>query len=150
MRRDIVHDCPRIEALSLLVDDEISGSARAEIVAHAGACPLCRVTLDGFRDLRSALGALPDEGPGVDIAALIGGRLAPRSRPGSARRRIRWRWELAPTGLAAAGVLAMGAYLGVLLVGGTAITARAPAVTVFSAAAPGGICLTPACYGPER
>jgi anti-sigma factor RsiW len=147
MKRDSPHDCPRVEALSLLVDDEISGSARDEIEAHAAYCPLCGAMLRKFRDLRDALGGLEAPAPGVDIATLIDARLAPRTQSRRARRRAGWRWQFAPAGLAAAGVLAMGAYLGMLLAGGTTVnTGRAPAVAVFSSVPPGGLCLMPACY----
>jgi anti-sigma factor RsiW len=151
MRPDTAQDCPRIEALSSLLDGEMPEIARAEIMAHAAACPLCGATLQEFRDLRSAFGALPDTGPGVDIAALIGDRLAPRTEARPTPRRIRRRWELAPAGFAAAGVLAMGAYLGMLLAGGTTVhVAQSPAMTVFSAVPPGGLCLAPTCYGRGR
>ena len=151
MRRDIPHGCPRIEALSSLVDDEIWGSARDEIQDHAAACPLCGATLQAFRDLRRDLQALPDTGPGVDIATSIGDRLPPRTKARPTRRRIPWRWEFAPTGLAAAGVLALGAYLGMLLAGGTTVqVARSPAATVFGTVPPGGLCLTAGCYERGR
>jgi anti-sigma factor RsiW len=140
-----------VEALSLLLDNEIHGSAREEIESHATSCPLCAAALAGFRDLRGALRALPDVGPRVDVAALIAGRLEQRVRSAPPRPRRRWHWQLAPATLAGAGVLAMGAYLGMLLAGGTAVSAARPAaLAVFSAAPPGGFCLTAACYGRGR
>jgi anti-sigma factor RsiW len=151
MRTDIPYECPRVEALSLVVDNEISGSARDEIEAHAASCPLCGATLREFRELRSALAAFPDAVPGVDIATLIAHRLEPRRQSRPARRRMGWHWQLAPAGLAGAGMLAMGAYLGLLLAAGTtASVARPPAVAVFSAVPPGGLCLTSACFARGR
>jgi anti-sigma factor RsiW len=154
MKRDTPHDCPRVEALSLLIDGEISGAARREIEAHAASCPICGATLRDFRGLRSAFSALGDSPAGVDIAALIDARLPPRAPPRPARpagQRSGWRWQLAPAGLAAAGVLATGAYLGMLLGGGAAVsTARPPAVAVFDAVPPGGLCAAPICYGQGR
>jgi len=153
MKRDAPHDCPRIEALSLLIDDEISGSARRDIEAHAASCPICGATLRDFGELRGTLGALGRTSAGIDIAALIDERLPPRPAPAArpARRRRGWRWQLAPAGLAAAGVLATGAYLGMVLGGGGAVTvARTPAVAVFDAVPPGGLCVAPVCYGGGR
>lgn len=151
MKRDPPHDCPRVEALSLFVDNEISGSARDEIEAHAAYCPLCGAMLGEFRKLRNALGTLEDPTLGVDIATLIGDRLPPRTPPYRGRRRVGWRWQLAPAGLAAVGMLATGAYLGMLLSGGTAVRiGSAPAVSVFTSVPPGGLCLMPGCYARGR
>ena len=153
MRRDTPDDCPRVEALSLLIDNAISGSARSEIETHAASCRVCGATLRDFGELRSALGALGRSSAGVDIAALILERLPPRPAltASPARRRRGWRWQLAPAGLAAAGVLATGAYLGMVLGGGAAVTAaRPPAVAVFDVVPPGGLCVAPVCYGGGR
>jgi anti-sigma factor RsiW len=140
-------DCPRIEALSLLLDHEIHGRAREEIEAHAASCRVCGAALAEFRDVREALAALTDREPGVDVAALIENRLPPRAQSRPVRRRTRRSWQWAPGGLAAAGVLATGAYLGMLLAGGTAVgAARSPAAAVFSATPPGGLCIAPVCY----
>jgi anti-sigma factor RsiW len=128
------------------MDDELADSARDEIETHAASCPLCGATLREFRDLHRSLGELPASGPEVDVAALIADRLEPRAHFRPARRRMRWHWQLAPAGLAAAGVLGMGVYLGMLLAGGAALTAaRPPAVAVFSALPPGSLCSTPVC-----
>jgi anti-sigma factor RsiW len=151
MKRDTPHDCPRVEALSLLIDGEISGSARREIEMHAASCPICGATLREFSGLRSVFSALGDSPAGVDVAALIDERLPPRAQARPARERSGWRWQLAPAGLAAAGVLAAGAYLGMLLGGGAAVSvARPSAVAVFDAMPPGGLCLAPVCYGRGR
>jgi hypothetical protein len=144
-------ECPRVEALSLLIDDELHGSARDEIETHAASCALCGATLLEFRDLHRALARLPASGPDLDVAAMIASRLQPRPHFHATPWRMRWHWQLAPVGLAGAGVLAMGIYLGMLLVGGAGLTAaRPPAVAVFSAVPPGGLCLTPACYAGRR
>ncbi len=155
MKRDTPHDCPRVEALSLLIDGEISGAALREIEAHAASCPICGTTLRDFRGLRSAFSALGNSPAGVDIAALIDARLPPRAPPRAAvrpsRPRSGWRWQLAPAGVAAAGLLAAGAYLGMLLGGGAAVSAaRPPAIAVFDTVPPGGLCAAPICYGRGR
>ena len=151
MKSDTPPDCPRLEAISLLIDGEISGAARREIETHAALCPICGATLREFSGLRSAFSALGDRPAGVDIAALIDERLPPRTPGRPARQRSGWRWQLAPAGLAAAGVLATGAYLGMLLGGGAAAsTARPPAVAVFDVVPPGGLCTASICYGRGR
>lgn len=151
MKPDTPHDCPRVEALSLLIDGEISARARHDIETHAASCPICGATLRDFSGLRSAFSALGDSPAGVDIAALIDARLPPRAPARPTRQPSRWRWQLAPAGLAAAGVLATGAYLGMLLGGGAAVSAaRPPAVAVFDVVPPGGLCAAPVCYGRGR
>ena len=151
MKRDTPGDCPRIEALSLLIDGEISASARRAIETHAASCSICGATLRDFSSLRSAFSALGDSPAGVDVAALIDQRLPPRAPLRPARRRSGWRWQLAPAGLAAAGVLATGAYLGMLLGGGAAVgLARPAAVAVFDVVPPGGLCVAPVCFGRGR
>jgi anti-sigma factor RsiW len=143
------HDCPRIEALSALIDGEMTGSARREIEAHAASCPICGAKLRDFRGLRIAFGGLGDTPLGVDVAALIDSRLPPRTTAHPARRR--WRWQLAPAGLVGVGAIAMGAYLGMLLGGSAAVgVARPPALAVFDAVPPGGLCVAPVCYGRGR
>jgi anti-sigma factor RsiW len=148
MKQDTPHGCPRVEALSLLIDGEISGSARSEIEAHAASCPICGATLRDFSGLHSDFRRLGDSPAGVDLAALIDARLPPRTPSRGVRRRSGWRWQLAPAGLAAAGVLATGVYLGMLVGGGAAVgAARPPAIAVFDAVPPGGLCAAPICYG---
>jgi len=112
--------CPRVEALSALMDGALSASERDEIGAHAASCPLCGKTLQQFEAMSSRLQALRDTTCDVDLAALIDTRLAPRA---GARAQRKWRerhgmgiWQLAPRGLAAAGMLVAGAYLGMMLV----------------------------------
>jgi hypothetical protein len=106
--------------------------------------------LRDFSGLRSAFSALGDSPASVDIAALIDKRLPPRVPLRPARERSRWRWQLAPAGLAAAGVLATGAYLGMLLGGGAAVSAaRPPAVAVFDAVPPGGLCAADLLWARE-
>ena len=148
MKRD-EHDCPRIEALSALLDGEMTESARRDIEAHAMSCPICGATLREFSRLRAAFGRLGEGPAGADVAALIDSRLPPRTTTRPARER--WRWHLAPAGLVAAGALATGAYFGMLLGGSAAVgVARPPAIAVFDAVPPGGLCVAPICYGRGR
>jgi hypothetical protein len=146
-------DCPRIEALSALLDGELAAPHDADIAAHAAVCPVCGAALRTFGELRASLRTPRNERVGVDIASLIEGRLAPRAHPRPVRGRRRLGWlELAPAGLGAAGALATGAYLGLLLAGGpVASAARPAAMAVFDAAPPGGLCAgAPSCYSWRR
>jgi anti-sigma factor RsiW len=147
-------ECPRTEQLSALIDGELAGVARAEIEAHAGSCPLCGAMLREFGELRVALKPLATARAGFDLAPLIDQRLAARGRPPRPRRDHNWwqGWQILPSGLAAAGMLTAGVYLGVLLAGGASVTALEPAaMAVFDAVPPGGLCLgSPSCYPPGR
>lgn len=154
MKERTQSQCPRTEQLSALIDDELAGVARAEIEAHAGSCPLCGAMLREFGELRVALKPLAAARPGFDLAPLIVQRLTAggrRARP--VRDRNGWQgWQLLPSGLAAAGMLSAGVYLGALLVGGAGVTALEPAaMAVFDAVPPGGLCLgSPSCYSLGR
>ena len=48
-------------------------------------------------------------------------------------------WQLVPGGLAAAGAVGVGAYLGLLLVAGGGTALRPAAMTVFDAVPPGAV-----------
>ena len=150
--RDTTLQCPRIEALSALIDDELHGAARADIERHAASCPLCGATLREFANLKNTFSALEPAPACPDIASLIEPRLAQQQpRPGRSRSLRVSPWRLAPAGLAAAGVLASGAYLGLLLAGGTAMGAARPAViAVFDAVPPGALCAGAGCYARGR
>ena len=145
-------DCPRIEALSALLDGELSRHDRDEIAAHAAVCPSCSPVLLQFSELSSELSALEGTCAGVDIAALIEPRLPKREQARPARPPRRARWQLAPMGVAAAGVLALGAYLGLLLGGGAvSVVGQPAAMAVFDAIPPGGLCVgLAACAAPGR
>lgn len=154
MKERTQSECPRTEQLSALIDGELAGAARAEIETHAGSCPLCGAMLREFGELRVALKPLAAARPGFDLAPLIDQRLTAggwRARP--VRGRNWWQvWQLLPSGLAAAGMLSAGVYLGALLVGGAGVTALEPAaMAVFNAVPPGALCLgSPSCYSPGR
>ena len=51
-------DCPRMIALSALVDDEIAAEARLTLLAHARHCPLCGAALAELRALRETMLAM--------------------------------------------------------------------------------------------
>lgn len=143
--------CPRIEALSALVDDALAGPERTAIEAHAVACPVCGASLARLIALRASFAALPAARVGFDLAPAIedriraAGRAQPR-RPDRVRPR---QWQAFPAAVGAAVALSVGAYLGSFLVaGGGAVASRsAIEMSAFATVPPGGICLGAGC-GP--
>ena len=143
--------CPRTEQLAALIDGELTPGAQQQIATHAAACPLCGAMLKDLTDLHVALQPFAAARVGFDVAPLVERRLA-----ASGRRQQQWgrepRWwqgrELLSSGLAAAGMLTVGVYLGALLAGGTAVAvARPAALAVFDSIPPGGICVgLRSCY----
>lgn len=152
MNDETTPDCPRIEAISALLDGMLPTQRAADMKRHAANCPLCGAQLRDFEALRTRLHVLRDTHSDVDIAALIGPRLGPRV-PARSRKPVRpWDelWQLVPGGLAAAGALGAGAYLGLLLVTGSGAALQPTAMTVFDAVPPGALCAgLPAC-SPRR
>jgi anti-sigma factor RsiW len=141
MNEAIGPQCPRIDDISALIDNALAEHARDEIAAHAAGCPLCGATLRDFTAMRSRLQQLRGTHCTVDIASLIEDRLPPRARAQGRESKRGWdyAWQVAPRGLAAAGVLAAGVYLGLLLAGGTSVM-RPAALAVFDPAPPGALC----------
>lgn len=138
--------CPRTEALSARVDDELDEPERAALDAHVAGCPICAPVLAEFRQLRTSFAALPDVAPGVDLASLLDRRIAAgagagASKPGPRPQRWRW-WQLAPAVFGGALSLSLGAYLGSTLILGTQFTAQPAALQMaaFTAAPPGALC----------
>lgn len=138
--------CPRTEALSALVDDELGEPDRVALDAHVAGCAVCAPVLAEFRQLRSSFAALPDLMPGVDFAPLVEGRIAaaagaskpqPKPRP----QRLRW-WQVAPAALGGALSLSIGAYFGSALMLGSEVAAQPVALQMaaFTAVPPGALC----------
>lgn len=143
-------DCPRTEQLSALIDDELPARPREEIESHAAVCPLCGPMLRDLTELRLAIRPLAEAQPGIDLVPLVEPRLAPRGGQPQAKSEKPW-WQflpLMPSGLAAAGVLTAGVYLGALLAGGATVSAtRLTTMAVFDPVPPGGICVGfQSCY----
>ena len=144
-------DCPRAEALSAMIDGELSPREHEQITAHAAVCSLCGAMLRQFVEVRDELLGSPDPDAGVDIAALVEPQLPPMQPAPRARERQHRPWQLAPMAAAAAGVLATGVYLGMLLMGGSAAMATRPtAIVVFDAIPPGGLCVGALCAPGTR
>lgn len=143
--------CPRIEALSALVDDALAAPERVEIETHAAACPVCGASLARLNELRASFTALPGLRVGFDLAPAIADRIRAAERPRRdrpARERMRW-WQALPVTVGAAAALSAGAYLGSFIVaGGGAVASRsAIEMSAFGTVPPGGICLGAGC-GP--
>lgn len=148
MKRD---GCPRIEALSALIDGALGARERAEIEAHAAGCPVCGASLARFQDLRAGFAELPAPRVGFDLAPAVEERIraAGRAQPVSpVRGWRRWGWQGLPVALGAAAALGAGVYLGGLVVAGGAVATRsALEMSAFGTVPPGGICLGAGC-GP--
>jgi anti-sigma factor RsiW len=136
--------CPRTEALSALVDDELGEPDRVALDTHVAGCAICAPVLAEFRRLRTTFAALPDVAPGIDFATLVDCRIAAGagvSKPQPRRQRWRW-WQVAPAALSGALSLSIGAYLGSALMLGAQVTAQ-PAelqMAAFTAIPPGALC----------
>ncbi len=133
--------CPRTEAISARVDNELVEPARIALDAHVAGCAICAPVLAEFRQLRATFAALPDVAPNVDFAFLVDRRIAATGVPKPKRQRWRW-WQLAPATLGAALSLSLGGYLGGALVLGSQVAAQPAALQMaaFTAIPPGGLC----------
>src|SRR5665647_3117068 len=132
--------CPRTEAISALVDDELAEPA---LDAHVEGCAICAPVLAEFRQLRTTFAALPDVTPNVDFAFLVDRRIAAADVPKPKSKPQRWRWlQLAPATLGGALSLSLGVYLGGTLMLGSQITAQPAALQMaaFTAIPPGALC----------
>jgi anti-sigma factor RsiW len=135
--------CPRTEAISALVDDELAESARAALDAHVAGCAICAPVLAEFRQLRTTFAALPDVEPNVDFAFLVDRRIAAADVPTPKSKPQRWRWwQLAPATLGGAISLSLGIYLGGTLMLGSQVIAQPAALQMaaFTAIPPGALC----------
>ncbi len=140
-----VEECPRIEALSALVDDELKQADRAALDAHVAGCAICAPVLGEFRHLRASFAALPEAAPGIDLASLVDRRIVDAGAPKPTLRpqpkRWRW-WQLAPAALGGALSLTLGAYFGSALMLGAQVTTQPAALQMaaFAAMPPGALC----------
>jgi anti-sigma factor RsiW len=136
--------CPRLEALSALVDDELAAPARAEIEAHAASCPVCGAARADLEALGATFDALPQPAPRIDLARLVGERIrvgGEQARRAGRGARMPW-WQMLPAVLGAAAALGMGAGAGsVLMIGSGAAARAAVEMSVFATVPPGGLCL---------
>lgn len=135
--------CPRTEALSALVDNELDEPDRIALDAHVAGCAICAPVLAGFRQLRTNFAALPEAALGVDFATLVDRRIGAMPKPTAKPRPQRWRWwQVAPAALGGALSLSIGAYLGSALMLGSQLTAQPAALQMaaFTEIPPGALC----------
>ncbi len=135
--------CPRSEALSALVDDELGERDRAALNAHVAGCAICAPVLAEFRQLRTGFAALPKAAPGLDFAPLVARRIAAVGAPKPKAWPQRWRWwQVAPAALGGALSLSFGAYLGSALLLGSQVAAQPAALQMaaFTEMPPGALC----------
>ena len=135
--------CPRTEAISARVDNELVEPARIALDAHVAGCAICAPVLAEFRQLRITFAALTDVAPGVDFALLVNRRIAAAGVPKPKPRPQRWQWwQLAPAALGGAVSLSLGVYLGSALMLGSQVTAQPAALKMaaFTAIPPGALC----------
>lgn len=139
-----VEKCPRSEALSALVDNELLEPDRVALVAHVTGCALCAPVLAELRELQSSFAALPELASGIDFASLVDRRIAATaSIPKLPPRSQGWRWwQLAPAALGGALSLSLGVFLGSTLMLGSQLTATPAALQMaaFTANPPGALC----------
>lgn len=147
--------CPRTEALSARVDDELGEADRAALDAHVAGCAVCAPVMAEFWQLRSRFAVLREATPGVDVAALVDRRLdaaaVPKPEPKPRLQRWRW-WQVAPAALGGALSLSLGAYLGSALMLGSQLTAQPAALQMaaFAATPPGALCPGLQACNPAR
>ena len=137
--------CPRTEALSARIDNELGEPDRVALDAHVAGCTICAPVLAEFRQLRTRFSALPEVAPGVDFVPLVDRRIGaagvPKRKPQPRPQRWRW-WQVAPAALGGAISLSLGAYLGSALMLGSQLTAQPAALQMaaFAVTPPGSLC----------
>lgn len=137
--------CPRTEALSALVDNELDETDRIALDAHVAGCAICAPVLAGFRQVRTAFAALPERVPEIDFASLVDRRIdaagVPKPAPRPGPQRWRW-WQVAPAALGGALSLSIGVYLGGALMLGSQVAAQPAALQMaaFTEIPPGALC----------
>ncbi|HJV84807.1 MAG TPA: zf-HC2 domain-containing protein [Noviherbaspirillum sp.] len=141
-------NCPEHEEVSAYIDGMLPPSEREQFVAHTRACPICLARIDELLALRRDLRELPSPTLGFDLAA----RLGPQLRRPPARRPMRAFWiDWGAPGLAAALSLAVGAWLGgMLLSGGAMLAPSATMARVFDPVPPGGLCAAAELCGTPK
>jgi anti-sigma factor RsiW len=135
--------CPRIEALSAMIDGELDVPERAALESHLAGCAICSPVFAGMRRLHDGFAALPTPRRDFDVAAEVGRRiaaLAPRQppRPAPPSRR-RW-WQVAALAPGGALAIAAGLWLGGSMLPAAAGPAAAQ-MAAFSAMPPGALCI---------
>lgn len=150
--------CPRIEALSALIDGELGEPERMAVQAHADQCPVCTPVLAGFRQLHARFAALDATTPDFDLAPEVDRRIDAAIATGlrtptrtTRPARARW-WQFALLAPGGAFAVSAGLWLGAALPGAAPIAhATAAQMVPFSTVPAGALCPVPqACRGAVR
>lgn len=143
-KRIVGQTCSNSENLSAYVDDELSKDQRRKIEACLATDAAYREYVEDLLGLRQAFQSLPSEAIGFDLAPLVQRRLAHSKSENKAWRAVRKTGLAWPVSLAAACSLFMGIFLGSVLVNGLdspAALSGSPAMAMFDAMPPGGLCV---------
>lgn len=150
--------CPRIEALSALMDSELDEPDRIAVQAHADQCQICAPVLAQFRQLHARFAAMDAITPAFDLAPEVDRRIdgaiaagTPKPTPTTRPARARW-WQLALLAPGGAVAVSAGLWLGAALPAAVPI-AQVTAVQMvpFSTVPAGALCPVPqACRGAVR
>jgi anti-sigma factor RsiW len=145
----VQEDCPRIESLSALIDDELETRQRAALQAHVAGCAICSPMLAGMRRLRADFAALPTPPHDFDVAVEVDRRIGALLPPYPSRPRrpsgSRW-WQVAVLAPGAAVAVAAGLWLGASMMP-AAGSATAAQMATFSPLPPGALCpASKACW----
>ena len=151
--------CPRIEALSALLDGELVDRERLAVQAHADQCPVCTPVLAEFRRLHARFTALDAATPDFDVAPEVDHRIGAATAPVPSEptrlarpARVRW-WQFALLAPGGAVAVSAGLWLGTALMAGALPNTQATAVQMvpFSSIPAGALCPVPdACKGFSR
>lgn len=144
-------NCPRIEALSALTDDELGVTQRLALEAHVAGCAICAPVLADMRRLHADFAALPAPLRDFDVATEVDRRIGalaqPRPSPAPRPLRPRW-WQVALLAPGGAAAVAAGLWLGAAMMP-VAAGATATQMAAFSALPPGALCpVSNACGRP--
>jgi anti-sigma factor RsiW len=139
-------DCPRIESLSALIDDELETRQSAALQAHVAGCAICAPMLAGMRRLHADLVALPTPRGDFDLAVEVDRRIGALQPPHPSRplrpSGPRW-WQVAVLAPGGAMAVAAGLWLGASMMpaAGSATAAQMAAqMAAFSPLPPGALC----------
>lgn len=140
--------CIHSGTLSAYMDGELSDAEGRRLALHIENCGLCRETLDDMRRLSRHLQTLPAATLGFDLTPILEQRLAIGKENTSAPRR----WGALPLSFAASLTAAFGILLGSVLADAPARAGDPPpAMALFDAIPPGGLCIgLDTCYRKEK
>lgn len=134
-------NCPRHQDVSAYMDEAMAPRERRHFEGHLSTCPVCRSRLETLLALQGQLRELPSPVLGFDLAAQFEDRF--RVAPVHRTPPRAWGFGWVSGGLAVSISLALGGWLGGLLVIGAASAPTTAVVRVFDPTPPGGLCAAP-------